>query len=76
MAPSASISINASETRPTKTGRAVLESAHAASTDQAVHYEHQYAAHNYHPLPVVFAKGKGVHVWDPEVCSHAHGTIP
>jgi len=66
MAPSASISINPSDTRPTKTGRAVLESVHAASTDQAVHYEHQYAAHNYHPLPVVFAKGKGVRVWDPE----------
>jgi len=44
----------------------VLESVHAASTDQAVQYEHQYAAHNYHPLPVVFAKGKGVRVWDPE----------
>ncbi|HNA93003.1 MAG TPA: ornithine--oxo-acid transaminase, partial [Chitinophagaceae bacterium] len=26
--------------------------------------EAQYGAHNYHPLPVVLAKGKGVHVWD------------
>ena len=26
--------------------------------------EDQYSAHNYHPLPVVLNKGKGVHVWD------------
>lgn len=25
-----------------------------------------YAAHNYAPMPVVIARGKGVHVWDPE----------
>lgn len=28
--------------------------------------EHQYGAHNYAPLPVVLAKGEGVHVWDVE----------
>lgn len=28
--------------------------------------EAQYGAHNYHPLPVVLAKGKGAKVWDPE----------
>lgn len=28
--------------------------------------EDQYGAHNYHPLPVVLAKGEGVHVWDVE----------
>ncbi|HMW65588.1 MAG TPA: ornithine--oxo-acid transaminase [Chitinophagaceae bacterium] len=28
--------------------------------------EAQYGAHNYHPLPVVLSKGKGVHVWDVE----------
>ena len=28
--------------------------------------EDQYGAHNYHPLPVVLAKGKGVKVWDAE----------
>ncbi|KXS19891.1 ornithine aminotransferase [Gonapodya prolifera JEL478] len=27
---------------------------------------YQYSAHNYHPLPVVFAKAEGVYVWDPE----------
>ncbi len=26
--------------------------------------ENQYCAHNYHPLPVVLARGKGVYVWD------------
>jgi ornithine--oxo-acid transaminase len=26
--------------------------------------ENQYGAHNYHPLPVVLKKGKGVYVWD------------
>ena len=26
--------------------------------------EDKYGAHNYHPLPVVLKKGKGIHVWD------------
>ncbi len=26
----------------------------------------KYGAHNYHPLPVVLARGRGVHVWDVE----------
>jgi ornithine--oxo-acid transaminase len=28
--------------------------------------EDRYGAHNYHPIPVVLAKGQGVFVWDPE----------
>ncbi len=28
--------------------------------------EDKYGAHNYHPLPVVLSKGKGVYVWDVE----------
>lgn len=28
--------------------------------------EEQYGAHNYHPIPVVLNRGKGVHVWDVE----------
>ena len=28
--------------------------------------EEQYGAHNYHPLPVVLEKGKGIFVWDVE----------
>jgi len=31
-----------------------------------VQLEHEYGAHNYHPLPVVLTKGKGVFVWDVE----------
>ena len=32
--------------------------------NQAIALEDQYGAHNYHPLPVVLAKGDGVYVWD------------
>ena len=28
--------------------------------------EASHAAHNYHPLPIVFAKASGCSVWDPE----------
>ncbi|MBO6525275.1 MAG: ornithine--oxo-acid transaminase [Balneolaceae bacterium] len=36
------------------------------STQEAITLENEYGAHNYHPLPVVLAKGEGVYVWDPE----------
>lgn len=36
------------------------------STSKAIELENEYGAHNYHPLPVVLSKGKGVYVWDPE----------
>lgn len=36
------------------------------SSQDAIALEEKYGAHNYHPLPVVLAKGSGVHVWDPE----------
>lgn len=36
------------------------------STKEAISLEDRYGAHNYHPLPVVLAKGDGVYVWDPE----------
>ncbi|RMZ80613.1 hypothetical protein DV738_g2566, partial [Chaetothyriales sp. CBS 135597] len=39
---------------------------HASSSDEAIHAEHVYAAHNYHPLPIVFARALGTKVWDPE----------
>ncbi|OFX74553.1 MAG: ornithine--oxo-acid transaminase [Bacteroidetes bacterium GWE2_29_8] len=32
----------------------------------AIELEHKFGAHNYHPLPVVLAKGEGVFVWDVE----------
>lgn len=28
--------------------------------------EDRFGAHNYHPIPVVLSKGKGIHVWDVE----------
>ncbi len=33
---------------------------------QAIELEDKYSAHNYHPLPVVLARGEGVFVWDVE----------
>lgn len=36
------------------------------SSQEAIKLENKYGAHNYHPLPVVLEKGKGVYVWDPE----------
>ena len=39
------------------------------STLSSVDYialENKHGAHNYHPLPVVLAKGEGVYVWDVE----------
>ncbi len=35
-------------------------------TEELIAIEDQYGAHNYHPLPVVLAKGKGVFVYDVE----------
>lgn len=37
-----------------------------SKTDELIEKEHHYGAHNYHPLPVVLEKGKGVFVWDIE----------
>jgi ornithine--oxo-acid transaminase len=39
---------------------------HSTSTATAIQTEEKYAAHNYHPLPIVFARAQGSHVWDPE----------
>ncbi len=36
------------------------------SSNAAMELEEKYGAHNYHPLPVVLAKGEGVFLWDPE----------
>ncbi|MDX2195105.1 MAG: ornithine--oxo-acid transaminase [Cytophagales bacterium] len=35
-----------------------------STADECIDLEDKYGAHNYHPLPVVLAKGKNVHVWD------------
>lgn len=37
-----------------------------SSSNQAIELENKHGAHNYHPLPVVLAKGEGVYVWDVE----------
>src|SRR5690606_22845184 len=36
------------------------------SSSQLMELEDKHGAHNYHPLPVVLARGEGVHVWDTE----------
>ncbi|MBB6328666.1 ornithine--oxo-acid transaminase [Algoriphagus iocasae] len=36
------------------------------SSSEAIELEDKYGAHNYHPLPVVLAKGEGVFLWDVE----------
>ena len=36
------------------------------STSEVIQKEAEYGAHNYHPLPVVFDRASGAHVWDPE----------
>ncbi len=36
------------------------------SSEQLMQLEDKYGAHNYHPLPVVLAKGEGALVWDVE----------
>lgn len=36
------------------------------SSQEAISLEERYGAHNYHPLPVVLAKGEGVFLWDVE----------
>jgi ornithine--oxo-acid transaminase len=35
-------------------------------TQQNLEEAERYSAHNYHPLPVVLARGEGVYVWDVE----------
>lgn len=36
------------------------------SSSELMKLEDRYGAHNYHPLPVVLSKGRGVYVWDAE----------
>lgn len=33
-------------------------------SEEIIHLEDKYGAHNYHPIPVVLTKGEGVYVWD------------
>ena len=36
------------------------------TSGEAMELEDKYGAHDYHPLPVVLARGEGVYVWDVE----------
>ena len=36
------------------------------STQECIDLEARYGAENYHPLPIVIARGEGAWVWDPE----------
>jgi ornithine--oxo-acid transaminase len=36
----------------------------SGNTQTYIHLEQQHGAHNYHPLPVVLERGKGVFLWD------------
>lgn len=36
----------------------------SAKQQEFISMEEKYGAHNYHPLPVVLTKGKGIYVWD------------
>ena len=35
-----------------------------STASRLIDLEDKHGAHNYHPLPVVLSRGKGVHVWD------------
>ncbi|MBT7519746.1 MAG: aminotransferase class III-fold pyridoxal phosphate-dependent enzyme, partial [Candidatus Marinimicrobia bacterium] len=43
-----------------------METSIKMSSEEAIRLEDQFGAHNYHPLPVVLARGEGVYVWDCE----------
>ncbi len=44
----------------------MIQSATTTLTETLITKEDQYGAHNYHPLPVMLEKGKGVFLWDVE----------
>lgn len=44
----------------------MLSSVSTQSSKDLMALEDRYGAHNYHPLPVVLSKGRGVYVWDVE----------
>lgn len=67
MAPHAdSAGSKAGATPATATTSTSSDRFHSATSSAAIEAETRFAAHNYHPLPVVFARASGVDVWDPE----------
>lgn len=55
---------------PKKVAKKTVAKAKAVATKtlsaKLMALEEKYGAHNYHPLPVVLHKGKGIYVWDVE----------
>lgn len=47
-------------------GTAKSSSATLTKTDMFIEQELAKSAHNYHPIPKVLNRGKGVNVWDVE----------
>lgn len=43
-----------------------METTKATTSQENLALEKKYGAHDYHPLPVVLAKGEGVYLWDVE----------
>ncbi len=41
-----------------------LTTALSSAAQRLIDFEERHGAHNYHPLPVVLSRGRGVHVWD------------
>ena len=66
-------SLNAEAESFKPTGNHATDSYHSASSTNAIAAESAYAAHNYHPLPVVFSRAQGVDVWDPEGMFGSYG---
>lgn len=74
MAPTATSSVAAAAAAiPTTVKTAVNAISHTASSSsstlsssEVIHKEAEYGAHNYHPLPVVFDRASGAHIYDPE----------
>jgi 4-aminobutyrate aminotransferase-like enzyme len=68
MAPSETLSaVSATHDEPAaKKVRISNDATVKVSSAETMELERDYSAHNYHPLPVVFAKALGAKVWDPE----------
>ncbi|KAF0852875.1 mitochondrial orthinine aminotransferase [Andalucia godoyi] len=49
-----------------RTSSVLLRKFASEASKDVMRREYLYSAHNYHPLPVVFSRAAGVHVWDPE----------
>ncbi|KAG8746327.1 ornithine aminotransferase [Ceratobasidium sp. 414] len=70
MAPTATAPIVSAHTSSSVTKQATANrkkgDVEVTTSQRLVDMEHQYSAHNYHPLPVVFDRALGAKVWDPE----------